>query len=163
MTVLGALGMLAAAAAGGTMEPWLGAVPKPMPCQASAPIMPAFTTARPWRWLGACPAARAEGAGVLVLGTSERNTFFVGRMHAGRPVAGMLYERMGLPIPVKTFTAAGVAVQPDGDRPAEQHAVFVLASRAALATSQWLAAHGNRAGAGWYRDLSREIREGEPE
>lgn len=142
--------------------PYLGRVAKSAPCQVKAPIMAHVETPKPWRWLGTCLGGHAEGIGVLVMGTSENSTFFTGRMHAGRPIAGMLDGSPGT-IPVKAFSAAGVAIAPDGNHPNEQHGVFLLASRAALATSQWLAAHGNRAAAAYYRDRSKNILDGEPE
>ena len=151
-----------AALALGAVDPVMGAGPKAAPCQAAAPIMTGFPTPRPWRWLGECPGGRAGGLGVLRLGTDEGMTFFVGRMHAGRPVAGLLDKGATLML-AKAFTPAGVAIPPDGNHPGEAHAVFVLASQAARATSRWFAARGNRASANWYREMAHDILDGEPE
>ncbi|WP_420136821.1 hypothetical protein [Sphingomonas sp.] len=148
-----------AALALGTMGPAIGATPKAVSCQATAPIMQHFSTPRPWRWLGDCPNGRAEGLGVLRMGSEDELTMFIGRMHAGRPVAGLLDH--GLLMMAKAFTPAGVAIQPDGNHPEEKTAVFTTARRAALATSRWLAARGNHASAAWYRDMADGIRETE--
>jgi hypothetical protein len=142
-------------------SPAIGASPKAVSCQATAPIMEDFPRHRPWRWLGECPNGVADGLGVLRMGNEEQTTFFFGRMHAGRPVAG--YLDMGVTMLAYSFTPAGVAIAPDGSNNMDQsHAVFLLGSRAALATSRWFAARGNRASASWYRERAREILDGEP-
>jgi hypothetical protein len=144
-----------------TFESPIGAKPTAMSCQARAPIIEDFPRNRPWRWLGECPGGRAEGLGVLLMGSEEEMTHFYGRMHAGRPVAG--YLDRGTAILAYAFTPAGVAILPDSSYNMDQrHAVFVLGSRAATATSRWFAARGNRASARWYREKAREILEGEP-
>jgi hypothetical protein len=125
-----------------------------------APIMNHFQTPRPWRWLGECPKGHAEGLGVLRMGNDDRLTLFLGRMHAGRPVAGLLDAGPSLSV-AKAFTRTGVAIEPDGNVPAEKTAVFALARRAALATARWLAARGNRASAAWYRDKADYTRQSE--
>ena len=150
----------AAALALGAVGTAIGAAPKLGSCQAAAPIIDHFSTNRPWRWLGECPNGRAEGLGVLRMGTDDDGfTLFIGRMHAGRPVAGLLDK--GLLMVAKAFTPAGVAIQPDGNVPEEKQAVFTLARRAALTTSRWLAARGSRASAAWYREKADGIREPE--
>jgi hypothetical protein len=139
----------------------IGATPKAVSCQAEAPIVEHFSWKRPWRWLGECPGGRAEGLGVLRMGTEEDTTFFYGRMHAGRPVAG--YLDMGTVILAHAFTPAGVAIEPDSSYNMDQrNAVFLLGSRAAMATSRRFAARGDRASARWYRQKSRDILYGEP-
>ena len=140
----------------------IGATPKAVSCQAEAPIVEHFSWKRPWRWLGECPGGRAEGLGVLRMGDGqEGTTLFFGRMHAGRPVAGYLDK--GTIILAYAFTPAGVAIEPDSSYNMDQrHSVFVLGSRAAMATSRWFAARGNHASARWYREQAREILDGEP-
>lgn len=168
MTARPAIALLTATAALalGAWCPVIGATPKAVSCQVKAPILAYFKTPRPWRWLGACPNGRAEGLGVLRMGPDEGEfASFYGRMHAGRPVAGLL-DMGGSAAVASAFTPAGVAIQPDDYRPQdpqEQHRVFVLASRAALATSRWFAARGNRASAQWYRERARDLLDGEPE
>jgi hypothetical protein len=154
-----ALALAAAALALGATFPAVGAAPKASHCQAEAPITEHFRTPRPWRWLGECPNGRAEGLGVLRMGTDDGITLFIGRMHAGRPVRGLLDQ--GLLVAAKGFTPAGVVIPTDGEFPEEKTAVFTTARRAALAASRWLAARGNRGSADWYRDYADGVRETE--
>lgn len=162
MTVIRTIAMLVAPAAlaVGAVPPAIGAAPKAAACQATAPIMEHFATPRPWRWLGECPNGRAEGLGVLRMGNDDGLTMFIGRMHAGRPVAGLLDRGASLSV-AKAFTPAGVAVEPDGNVPQEKTRVFLTARRAALSASRWLAARGNRWSAEWYRDMADGIQETE--
>lgn len=168
MTVVRSIAMLVTSATLShvAVSPATGAAKKAATCQVIAPIMETVPRPRPWRWLGECPNGRAEGLGVLRMGTDEGEvTSFYGRMHAGRPVAGLL-DMGGSVALAKAFTPAGVAIEPDGhypEGPKEHHGVFVLGSRAALATSRWFAARGNGASARWYRSRAREILDGEPE
>ena len=156
-----ALVVATVASALGASCPVIGAKATGVSCQATAPIMDYFPTPRPWRWLGQGPTRRAVGLGVVRMGKEEETTFFFGRMHAGRPVAGYLDK--GTIRLARAFTPAGAVIQPDPNRWEEGHAVVVLGSRAALATSRWFAARGNGAAASWYRDKARGILDGEPQ
>jgi hypothetical protein len=166
VNVIRAIGLLVAPVAlalGGTC-PAPAAAPKAATCQVAGLIVDHFPTPRPWRWLGACPNGRAEGLGALRMGTEEEaQTFFFGRMHGGRPVAGYLQEGARIRL-AHGFTPAGVPIPPDSSYNIDQrHAAFVLGSRAALATSRWFAACGNRASARWYRQRARDILDAEGE
>jgi hypothetical protein len=138
--------------------------PKVATCQVAGLIVDHFPTPRPWHWLGECPNGRAEGLGTLRMGTEEdAQTFFFGRMHAGRPVAGYLQEGARIRL-AHAFTPAGVPIPPDSSYNIDQrHAAFVLGSRAALATSRWFAARGNRASARWHREKAQDILDAEGE
>jgi hypothetical protein len=157
-----ALVVATVASALGASFPVIGAKPMGASCQATAPIAEHFSRNRPWHWLGECPGGRAEGLGVLRMGDGqEGTTLFFGRMHAGRPVAGYLDK--GTIILAYAFTPAGVAIEPDSSYNMDQrNAVFLLGSRAAMATSRRFAARGDRASARWYRQKSRDILYGEP-
>jgi hypothetical protein len=158
-----ALVIAPAALAFGAAAPAICAKPNPTACQASGLIGEHIPTPQPWRWLGECPNGRAEGLGVLRMGTAESGyTFFYGRMHGGRPVAGYLQRDLWVRL-AYGFTPAGLPIEPDVRNNMDQrHAVFVLGSRAAMATSRWFAARGNRASARWYRERARDILDVEP-
>ena len=128
-------------------------------CQVRAP---AEFGAAPSQWLGACPAGRASGLGVIRSGKSEPYKFFAGEAQAGRPSKGLLITPDGW------FAAA--AFESDGKRrditsgdPNAYHALYVLASRAAAATAQRFKVAGNTASAAYYARLSKRIADGEPE
>ena len=132
----------------------------PLPCAAA---IPAEFALRPAHWLGGCTLGKAEGLGVLRFGAAAPFAFFVGQMRNGRPVTGMLINPDGLFRPAKGFDSRLGAIDTDGNRPAEQEAVFALAGRAAEATSHRFAAIGNPGSASFYHGMAKRIADGRPE
>ena len=151
--------MVAATLATGAAAP----VPRPVAAPACAAAVPAEFALRPARWLGGCALGKADGLGVMRFGAAAPFAFFAGRMRAGRPVTGMLINPDGLFRPARGFDARLGAIDTDGNRPAEQDAVFRLASRAAEATARRFAATGNPGSAGFYHAMAERIGNGQPE
>lgn len=128
-------------------------------CQA---IAPADLTSHPTRWLGDCPAGRANGLGVLRAGAAEPYQFFAGAMRAGQPVRGILVTRDAFQV-VGRFDLQGRDLSPRSWEPEAHHAVFVLGARASQATASRFKTSGNAGSAAYYRRLSLRIQKGEPE
>jgi hypothetical protein len=128
-------------------------------CRAAAP---AALTARPAHWLGGCADGAAEGLGVLRVGMAEPYQFFLGEMHAGMPVRGMLKEADGWEMAAH-FDAAQAIVSPRSWDPKDSHAMYLLAARAARTTANRFASSGNHGSAAYYARLAMEVTDGEPE
>ncbi len=124
--------------------------------------MPKDFTGVPVQWLGACPAGHAEGLGVIRAGRAEPYRFFAGEARGGRPLRGLIVVDGGF-YAAAAFDARGTRQDVTSGDPNEFHALFVLATRAALATAQRFAAAGNRGSAAYYQRLAKQIRDGEPE
>ena len=137
--------------------------PPPVAPAACTTAIPAEFALRPARWLGGCTAGKAEGLGVMRFGAAAPYAFFVGRMRTGRPVTGMLINPDGLFRPAKGFDSRLEAIDTDGNRRAEQDAVFALAGRAAEATARRFAAMGNPGSASFYHAMAKRIANGQPE
>jgi hypothetical protein len=127
-------------------------------CRAEAPA--ALTG--PAHWLGACPNGAAEGLGVIRVGTAEPYQFFLGEMHAGLPVRGMLKQTDGWGMAAH-FDAARAVVSPRSWDPRDSHAMYLLAARAARTAARRFATMGNRGSAAYYQKLAQEVTDGEPE
>ncbi|MFV0923086.1 hypothetical protein ACR720_10425 [Sphingomonas parapaucimobilis] len=123
---------------------------------------PTITRAAPARWLGACSQGRAEGIGVLRIGTGEPYEFFLGEVRAGRPVRGLIKTINGW-YPIARFDAHMTAVNPRSWEPRQAHDLYVLAVKSADATGRRFATAGNLGSARYYQRLARQIAEGEPE
>jgi hypothetical protein len=116
----------------------------------------------PAQWLGACPAGRADGLGVIRSGRAEPYKFFSGEVRAGRPVRGLLITEDGW-FAAASFDADGRRRDITSGDPNAYHALYVLAARSASASAQRFAAAGNRASATYYQRLAKKIADGEPE
>ncbi len=81
-------------------------------------------------------------------------------MHAGEPVRGLLRVRDGWEDAARFD---GEHHNIETSNPNEFHALYQLATRAALATSQRFTATGNRRSAAYYQRLAKQIQDGEPE
>jgi hypothetical protein len=125
-------------------------------CRAAAP---AELANRPLRWMGPCVAGKAEGPGVLRLGTAEPFQFFTGTMKAGRPVRGVLKVNASQLIAAYAFDRRLEAIVPDGNRPAELDATFRTGSAGAAAAARRFAAAGNKASAAYYQRMADQYRE----
>lgn len=95
-------------------------------------------------------------------GTGEPFDFFLGEMRNGAPVRGMVIVTDGAEA-VTQFDVAHRNANPRSGDPNEFHAVYVLATRAAMLTAQHYAALGNWGSAAYYQRLAKKIRDGEPE
>lgn len=139
------------------MEQRRAVTPPQSACRA---VLPAITTAARSRWLGDCPRGRAEGVGVLRIGSGGPFEFFFGEMRGGRPVRGLIRAANGW-YPAAAFDARLRAVNPRSWTREQGHGLYLLAARAARATARRFAAAGNRTSAAYYERLAREIVEGE--
>lgn len=135
------------------------AMPDTHSCRAAAP---AALTAQPARWLGNCVNGMAEGLGVMQAGSAEPYQFFLGEMHAGTPVRGMLKEADGWEMAAH-FDEARAVKSPRSWEPKDSHAMYVLAARAARAMAARFSSSGNRSSAAYYERLAQEVTNGEPE
>lgn len=125
-------------------------------------VAPVALTAEPARWLGECANGDAEGLGVIRAGSAEPYQFFLGEMHAGAPVRGMLKEADGWEMAAQFDSAAGV-VSPRSWEPEAAHATYLLAARAARATAARFSSVGNPGSSAYYERLAQDILDGEPE
>ena len=129
-------------------------------CVATAPTEIAGGTAR---WLGSCPAGRAEGLGVLRVGAREPFGFLVGRMKAGRPVSGLIFKPSGNYMEAVAFDGRGRAILADGEHVQQEDALWATAARAARNVAERFADDGNRNSASYYRRLAYRIEHDRPE
>lgn len=133
--------------------------PAPAAATACVAAVPADLAKRPARWLGGCTGGKAEGPGVLRLGTAEPFQFFTGTMKAGRPVRGVLKVNASQLVAAYAFDQRLEAIVPDGNRPAELDATFRTGSAGAAETARRFAAAGNQASAAFYRRMADQYRE----
>ena len=126
---------------------------------ACAASVPADLAKRPARWLGGCARGKAEGPGVLRLGTTEPFQFFTGTMKAGRPVRGVLKVNASQLVAAYAFDQWLEAIVPDGNRPVELDATFRTGSAGAAAVARRFAAAGNKASAAYYQRMADHYRE----
>ncbi len=134
-------------------------VPGAKPCHA---VQPTITRTAPAHWLGDCSEGRAEGIGVLRIGTHEPFEYFFGAAHAGRPVRGLIKAANGWYAATR-FDARMNMVNPRSEDPNEAHATYILAVKATQATARRFAMAGNRGSARYYERLAKQIADGEPE
>ncbi len=132
----------------------------PQTCRTAVPARYLW---QPSQWLGACINGRAEGLGVLRIGRGAPFAFLVGRMKAGRPASGLLFNPDKSYAAARGFDSNGGILPADGDYPKEQDRVWAEAVLAARATADRLARAGNAASAAYYRRFASEIANGRPD
>jgi hypothetical protein len=130
------------------------------PCRA---VVPTTLTAQPVRWLGDCPSGAAEGFGVMRAGAAEPYQFFLGEMHLGLPVRGLLIGPDEDWEIATDFDASHAPTSPRSMEGQDTHALFELSERAARTTARRFAAAGNQGSAVYYEKLAQKIVDGEPE
>ncbi|WCP71720.1 MULTISPECIES: hypothetical protein [Sphingomonas] len=155
--VLAAVLALAATAA----EPRSSRTPSfPTACRAA---VPARYAGEPAQWLGDCVKNRAEGLGVLRIGRGAPFAFLVGRMKAGRPASGLLFNPDKSYAAARGFTADGRILPADGNYLKEQDQAWADAVLAARQVGDRFVKAGNAASAAYYRRFASEIENGRPE
>lgn len=132
----------------------------PTPCSA---IAPADISVRPVLWLGSCVGGRAEGLGVLRMGKRPPFAFLVGRMKAGRPASGLLFDVDKSYWTARGFDAKGHVLIADGNYLKEQDQAWADAVLAARSVGDRFAKAGNAGSAAYYRRFASEIENGRPE
>ena len=162
-TVIGLLAVTSGELAFAAMSCAQARAPQPAAGQAAMPAcaasVPADLAQRPARWLGGCARGKAEGPGVLRLGTTEPFQFFTGTMKAGRPVRGVLKVNASQLVAAYAFDQRLEAIVPDGNRPVELDATFRTGAAGAAAAARRFAAAGNKASAAYYQRMAGHYRE----
>jgi hypothetical protein len=95
-------------------------------------------------------------------GSAEPYQFFLGEMHSGTPIRGMLKEADGWEMAAH-FDEARDVKSPRSWEPKDSHAMYVLAARAARAMAARFSSSGYRSSAAYYGRLAQEVTNGEPE
>lgn len=130
---------------------------------ACAAIAPTDITVRPAIWLGNCVSGKADGLGILRMGQRPPFAFLVGRMKAGRPASGLLFDVDKSYWTARGFDAKGHVLIADGNYLKEQDQAWADAVLAARSVGDRFAKAGNAGSAAYYRRFASEIENGRPE
>lgn len=126
-------------------------------------IAPAAICGPSVQWLGPCVAGKAEGLGILRVGSRAPFAFLIGRMKAGRASSGHVVELNGSYMEAMAFDGRGEAILADGEHIPEQDKVWAEAVKAARSVAVRFAKAGNSSSAAYYRRFADEIEHGRPE